>query len=61
MYSTADEGKDEEQIKEGDIVIAPHYGRGKVQSIEEDKVAVFFPNVGIKRFKKGFIKREAVS
>ena len=45
------------EIGEGDAVRLPQYGRGRVVSVDEDKVAVKFPDGETRTFKREFVKR----
>jgi ATP-dependent DNA helicase RecQ len=45
------------EVSEGDAVRLPKYGRGRVVSLEDDKVEVKFPDGETRTFKREFVKR----
>src|SRR5688572_18446098 len=45
------------ELSAGDAVRAPKHGRGRVVSLEDDKVAVKFPDGETRTFKREFLKR----
>jgi len=45
------------EFTEGDAVRLPKYGRGRVVSLEDDKVEVKFPDGETRTFKREFVKR----
>jgi ATP-dependent DNA helicase RecQ len=45
------------ELVEGDAVRLPKYGRGRVVSLEDDKVEVKFPDGETRTFKREFVKR----
>jgi ATP-dependent DNA helicase RecQ len=45
------------EVGEGDAVRVPKYGRGRVVSLEDDKVAVKFPDGETRIFKREFVRR----
>jgi ATP-dependent DNA helicase RecQ len=45
------------EVCEGDAVRVPKYGRGRVVSLEDDKVAVKFPDGETRTFKREFVRR----
>jgi ATP-dependent DNA helicase RecQ len=45
------------ELNEGDAVRLPKYGRGRVVSLEGDKVSVKFPGGETRTFKREFVKR----
>ncbi|HEY0169838.1 MAG TPA: RecQ family ATP-dependent DNA helicase [Pyrinomonadaceae bacterium] len=45
------------EVGEGDSVRVPKYGRGRVVSLEDDKVAVNFPDGETRIFKREFVRR----
>ena len=49
--------KMEVELNEGDAVRLPKYGRGRVVSLEGDKVSVRFPDGETRTFKREFVRR----
>ena len=49
--------KKEVEFAEGDAVRLPKYGRGRVSSVEDDKVTVSFDDGESRTFKKEFVKK----
>ncbi|MCA1619692.1 MAG: RecQ family zinc-binding domain-containing protein [Acidobacteria bacterium] len=45
------------EVSEGDAVRVPKYGRGRVASLEDDKVAVELPDGETRTFKREFVRR----
>ncbi|MBV9925161.1 MAG: ATP-dependent DNA helicase RecQ [Acidobacteria bacterium] len=45
------------EFNEGDAVRLPKYGRGRVVSLEDDKVSVKFPDGETRTFKREFVKK----
>ena len=45
------------ELSEGDAVRLPKYGRGRVASLDGDKVSVKFPGGETRRFKREFVRR----
>ena len=45
------------ELNEGDAVRLPKYGRGRVVSLEDDKVSVKFPDGETRTFKREFVKK----
>jgi ATP-dependent DNA helicase RecQ len=45
------------ELSAGDAVRAPKHGRGRVVSLEDDKVAVKFPDGETRTFKREFLRR----
>ena len=45
------------EVVEGDAVKLPKFGRGRVLSVEDDKVEVKFPDGEVRTFKREFVKR----
>ena len=45
------------ELNEGDAVRLPKYGRGRVVSLDDDKVAVKFPDGETRTFKREFVRR----
>ena len=45
------------EVNEGDAVRLPKYGRGRVVSLEDDKVEVKFPDGETRTFKREFVRR----
>lgn len=44
-------------MNEGDAVRLPKHGRGRVVSLEDDKVSVRFPDGEPRTFKREFVRR----
>jgi ATP-dependent DNA helicase RecQ len=45
------------ELREGDAVRVPRHGRGRVASLEDDKVSVEFPGGETRTFKRDFVRR----
>jgi ATP-dependent DNA helicase RecQ len=45
------------ELNEGDAVRLPKYGRGRVVSVEDDRVSVTFPDGETRTFKREFVRR----
>jgi ATP-dependent DNA helicase RecQ len=50
-------GRRRVELNEGDAVRTPKYGKGKVSGVEDDKVAVTFPDGEKRTFKREFVRR----